>query len=89
MTDDAFDRERFPENFYRGVVVRLNRANFSGRVRSESGREFAFQFPFVTVVGAPIGGPAPGFERLQIGAQVGFDVGWSSKGLVVTTIKPL
>jgi hypothetical protein len=89
VADDAFDREQFPEGFYRGVIVRLSRANFSGRIRSDSGREFSFQFPFVTVQGAPIGGPAPGFDRLQMGAQVGFDVGWSSKGLVVTVIKPL
>ncbi len=89
MSDDLFDPQRFPDNFYRGVIAWLNRANRSGIIRSDSGREIPFQFPFVSVVGAPIGGPAPGLDRLQVGMQVGFDVGWSSKGLVVTTIKVL
>jgi hypothetical protein len=89
MNGDVFDPERFPDNFYRGVIVRLNRATLKGMVRSDSGREIPFQFPFVNVVGAPIGGRAPGIDLLHVGALVGFDVGWSSKGLVVTKIKPL
>jgi hypothetical protein len=88
MGGDVFD-ERFPDNFYRGVITSLNRATLRGRVRSDSGREVAFQFPFVAVVGAPLGGRAPGIELLHVGDHVGFDVGWSSKGLVVTKIKPL
>jgi hypothetical protein len=48
-----------------------------------------FQFPYVAVVGAPIGGHAPGMDLLHVGDRVGFDVSWSSKGLVVNTIKPL
>ena len=89
MSDDTFDPERFPDNFYRGVIVRLNRATLKGMVRSHSGREIPFQFPFVAVVGAPIGGRAPGIDLLHVGELIGFDVGWSSKGLVVTRIKPL
>jgi|SRR5271166_2571611 len=89
MSGDAFDPERFPDNFYRGVIVRLNRASLKGMVRSDSGREIPFQFPFVAVVGAPLGGRAPGIEMLQMGVPIGFDVGWTSKGLVVTKIKPL
>ncbi len=30
MSGDAFDPERFPDNFYRGVIVRLNRATLRG-----------------------------------------------------------
>lgn len=81
--------ERFPDNFYRGVIVSLNRATLKGMVRSDSGREMRFQFPYVEVVGAPIGGAAPGMDLLHVGDRVGYDVGWSSKGLVVTKIKPL
>jgi hypothetical protein len=88
MAGDVFD-ERFPDNFYRGIITSLNHATLRGRVRSNSGREVPFQFPFVAVVGAPIGGRAPGIEMLHVGDSVGFDVGWSSKGLVVTKIKPL
>lgn len=89
MSGDTYDPERFPDNFYQGVIVRLNPATLKGRVRSDSGREIPFEFPFVTVVGAPLGGRAPGINLLHVGARVGFDVGWTSKGLVVTRIKPL
>jgi len=81
--------EHFPDNFYRGVIVSLNRATLKGMLRSDSGREIRFQFPYVEVVGAPLGGPAPGMDMLHVGDRVGFDVGWSSKGLVITKIKPL
>lgn len=88
MSGDAFDPERFPDNFYRGVIVKLNRATLRGVVRSDSGREIPFEFPFVAVVGAPLGGRAPRIDLLRVGDPIGFDVGWSSKGLVVTKIKP-
>ena len=31
---------------------------------------------------------APGIEMLREGDTVGFDVGWTSKGLCITSIKP-
>jgi hypothetical protein len=88
MSSDVFD-EHFPDNFYLGVIISLNRATLRGVVRSDSGREMRFQFPYVAVVGAPTGGHAPGMDLLHVGDRVGFDVSWSSKGLVVNTIKPL
>ena len=88
MTADTYD-ERFPDNFYRGVIVSLNRSALKGKVRSDSGREIPSQFPFVAVSGAPLGGRAPGMDLLHVGRRIGYDVGWSSKGLVVTKIKPL
>ncbi len=88
MADD-FDSERFPGNFYQGIIVRLDRARGKGMVRSNRGRDISFEFPFVTVVGAGIGGRMPGIELLKEGERVGFDVGWTSSGLRVTTIKPL
>jgi len=75
-------------NFYRGLIVFLDRVRGRGTIRSYSGREIHFQFPFVQVVGAPIGGRAPGLDRLKQGDTVGFDVGWTSKGLRVTLINP-
>lgn len=90
MADEpAFDSERFPDNFYQGIIVRLERARGKGVIRSLSGRDFPFEFPFVSVVGAEIGGRMPGIDMLREGERVGFDVGWTSKGIVVTTIKPL
>lgn len=85
---NGFDAARFPDNFYPGLLVFLDRARRRGCVRSFSGREIEFQFPFVSVVGAPIGGRAPGLDLLKEGDEVGFDVGWTSKGLRVTRINP-
>jgi hypothetical protein len=85
---DEYDAERFPGNFYRGMILRLDRARGCGIVRSHQGREIAFEFPFVAVAGAPLGGRFPGIELLNEGDSVGYDVGWTSGGLVVTLIKP-
>lgn len=85
---EAFDRERFPDSFYPGVIMVLDRVRGRGIIRAYSGREIRFEFPFVTVVGAPLGGRTPGIELLRQGDRVGFDVGWTSNGLRVTTIKP-
>ncbi|HJU27769.1 MAG TPA: hypothetical protein VJ718_01285, partial [Candidatus Binataceae bacterium] len=74
--------------FYPGLLIFLDRARGTGRVRSFSGREITFQFPFVSVVGAPIGGPTPGLDLLKEGDEIGFDVGWTAKGLRVTRINP-
>ncbi len=85
---DEFDTERFPGNFYPGMLMRLDRTRGTGVVRSHSGKEIPFEFPHVSVVGAPIGGKMPGIEMLREGESVGFDVGWTSSGLRVTVIKP-
>ena len=85
---DEFDSEHFPGNFYPGMISRLDRTRGRGMVRSHTGKEIPFQFPFVSVVGAEIGGKMPGIELLREGDSVGFDVGWTSHGLVVTTIRP-
>ncbi len=85
---DDYDSERFPGNFYRGMIMRLDRTRGRGVVRSHSGKEIPFEFPFVSVVGAEIGGNMPGIELLREGDSVGFDVGWTSRGLRVTTIRP-
>jgi hypothetical protein len=86
--DEAFDNEKFPGNFYRGMIVVLDRMRGRGIVRSFSGKEIPFRFPFVEVVGAPIGGRMPGIQLLHEGDSVGFDVGWTSHGLAVTKLRP-
>jgi hypothetical protein len=85
---EAYDHERFPDGFYPGLIVFLDRVRGRGVIRSHSGREIRFQFPFVSVAGAALGGHAPGVDLLHQGDTVGFDVGWTSKGLRVTKIKP-
>jgi hypothetical protein len=85
---DEYDSERFPGNFYQGMILKLDRSRGRGIVRSHSGKEIRFEFPFVAVVGAPIGGTMPGIEMIREGDVVGFDVGWTSSGLRVTKIQP-
>jgi hypothetical protein len=85
---EAYDHERFPDGFYSGLIVFLDRVRGRGVIRSFSGREIRFQFPFVSISGAELGGRTPGIDLLHQGDTVGFDVGWTSKGLRVTRIKP-
>lgn len=86
--NDNFDSERFPDNFYKGLIVFLDRVRGRGVIRSFSGREIPFEFPFVSVVGAPIAPSRAGIDLIKEGDTVGFDVGWTSAGLRVTRIKP-
>ena len=77
LADDGTDR------FYRGVITRVYYGSESGTLRSDaSGRDYRFKFPFVEVRG-----PLPKIDGLREGMSVGFDVGWTSRGLFVTVIK--
>ena len=58
-----------------------------GAVRSHQGREVLFEFPFVKVTGAPLGGRFPGIDLLSEGDSVASTVGWTSGGSRVTMIK--
>jgi hypothetical protein len=88
MTDEPFDEDGAgasppPEDkFYRGTIERLFRGSRSGVVRSGNGREIPFTFLHVVMVGA-----VRRFEDLREGMPVGFDVGWTAKGLRVTVIR--
>jgi hypothetical protein len=55
----------------------------TGVIRSnDSGREYRFKVPLVE-----IRGPIPKVSGLREGMEVGFDVGWTSSGLVVTVVR--
>jgi hypothetical protein len=83
MADDtgspAADEPR--DKFYRGRIKKLFHGTQMGVVRSGNGREIPFTFRHVTMAGH-----ARRFEDLHEGMSVGFDVGWTSKGLVVTVL---
>ena len=70
------------DHFYKGVIAWVHWGREQGVIRSANGREIPFEFPFVRLVGAP----RP-VESLHPGMRVGFDVGWTSDGLRVTTLK--
>jgi len=72
-----------PDRYYRGVISRVYYGSETGTLRSEAtGREYRFKFPFVEIVG-----PIPRIDGLREGMRVGFDLGWTSKGIRVTLIR--
>ena len=67
--------------FYRGTVVTVHYGSGNGLIRTGNGHEVHFVVPFVDFLdGRKI-------HDLMEGMEVGFDVGWTSKGLRVTKIK--
>lgn len=68
-------------NFYRGVICKLHRSPERGKVRGASGREIPFMFAHVTMAGS-----RRRFEHLREGMEVGYDLGWTSKGVRVHLI---
>lgn len=70
------------DRFYQGVISRVHWGRETGAVLSRNGREIEFEFPFVTMIG-----DYRRVESLRAGMRVGFDVGWTSRGLRVTTLK--
>ncbi len=71
------------DHFYHGVISKIYWSNETGVIRSDSGRDIPFVFAFVTLIGAP----RQDINFLRPGMRVGFDVGWTSKGLRASVIK--
>jgi len=67
--------------FYRGIIKKLFVGAGRGVVLSDSGRETPFIAPHVQLIGEVLR-----FEGLREGMRVGFDVGWTSRGLRVTLL---
>jgi hypothetical protein len=85
MADDTSHEapQTSESKFYRGTIVKLFRGSQSGIVRSSSGRDVPFTFIHLVMVGS-----RRRFEDLREGMSVGYDVGWTSKGLLVTMLRP-
>ena len=79
--DPAADPQ--PDRFYKGVIQKISAGTESGIVLSDSGRKIPFVFPFLRLIGAP----RQDIRFLTEGMRVGFDVGWTDKGLRIATIK--
>lgn len=69
------------DRFYNGTIKKIFIGAGMGVVRSASGREIPFAAAHVILTGA-----ITRFEELREGMRVGFDVGWTSKGLRVTVL---
>jgi hypothetical protein len=70
------------DRFYQGRILRLHPGSRSGVVRTGSGRDIAFAVPDVQILGS-----TAGFAALSEGMRIGFDLGRTSRGLRVTTIR--
>ena len=81
--DQTPDAGQPGDRFYQGVIQTITWGNETGVVRSNSGKTFPFVFDYVTLLGAP----RHDIRFLFEGMRVGFDVGWTSRGLRVTVIK--
>jgi hypothetical protein len=68
--------------YHQGVITRLFPSNNTGIVRTESGRELPFSYEFVILLGR-----AKSPLDLTEGEKVGYDLGWTPRGIMVTKIK--
>ena len=81
--DNGNADDRAPANrFYSGTIKKVFAGAGMGVVRSATGREIPFAAAHVVLVG-----PIRRFKELREGMAVGFDVGWTSKGLRVTVLR--
>lgn len=71
---------------YRGTIQRYSPAQGGGTIRSSTGREIVFDLRFVRLHEA-FRGDTPRIELCE-GLEVGFDVGWTSRGLLVSKLFP-
>lgn len=69
-------------SYHQGIISKLFPSNNTGIVRTESGRELPFSYDFVILVGR-----AKSPLDLREGELVGYDLGWTPRGLRVTKIK--
>ena len=70
------------ERYYQGTILRVHPGSRTGWLRTGKGREVPFAANDIQLLGA-----LQGFSALRAGLRVGFDLGRSSRGLCVTTIR--
>lgn len=68
--------------YHQGVITKLFPSNNTGVVRTENGRELTFSYELVILIGE-VKSPLD----LNVGEQVGYDLGWTSSGLRITKLK--
>ncbi len=68
--------------FHQGVITKLFPSNSTGVVRTESGRELTFSYELVI-----LSGEARSPLDLKVGETVGYDLGWTSRGLRITKLR--
>jgi hypothetical protein len=78
---DGEDRP-LEDRYYRGTILRVHPGSRTGWLRTEKGRELPFDASTLVLLGTD-----QGFRALRAGLRVGFDLGRTSRGLCVTTIR--
>jgi len=68
--------------YYRGIILRLYPGSRTGVVRTAHGRDVPFALADVR-----LRGDDATFASLREGMRIGFDLGWTSRGVRVTTIR--
>ena len=76
------DDRSLKERYYQGTILRVHPGSRTGWLRTDKGRELPFAASTLTLLGTD-----QGFPALQAGLRVGFDLGRTSRGLCVTTIR--
>ncbi len=76
------DERALEDRYYQGVIVRVHPGSRTGLLRSDRGREVPFDAATMVLLGTE-----RGFAALGPGMRVGFDLGRTSRGLCVTTIR--
>jgi len=70
------------ERFYQGTILRLYPGTERGILHTGNGRDVPFVAADVRILGTN-----RGFAAIREGMRVGFDLGWTSRGLRVTVIR--
>lgn len=84
MAEDEKDRlvSSRGDYYHQGVITKLFPSNSTGVVQTESGRELTFSYDLVILCGE-----ARSPLDLKVGEAIGYDLGWTSKGLRITKIR--
>ncbi len=82
MERDADAPSTTADRYYQGTIIRVNPGSQTGWLRTARGRELPFAGRDLQLIGAALG-----FASLRVGLPVGFDLGRTSTGLCVTTIR--
>jgi len=81
-TENASKNSPVYNAYHQGVITKLFPSNNTGIVRTESGRELPFSYEFVILVGR-----AKSPLELKEGETIGYDLGWTPRGIRITKIK--
>lgn len=70
------------DRYYGGTILRVHPGSRTGWLRTDHGRELPFAATDLVLLGT-----SEGFPALRAGLRVGFDIGRTSRGLCVSTIR--